>query len=61
MPHPSTFESILAKATALEDECEWLKAVESYEKAADTLPEQDYTRRAEINAKLGYAYYRAAM
>ena len=61
MPHSSTFESILAKAAGLEDECEWLKAIESYEKAAGTLSEQDYAKRAEANAKLGYAYYRAAM
>jgi len=56
MPHPSTFESILAKAAKLEDECEWLKAIESYEKAAGALPEQVCARRAEIHAKLGYAY-----
>lgn len=61
MPHLSTSESILARAAEFEDEYEWLKAIESYEKVTDTLPEQDYPRRAEIHVKLGYAYYRTAM
>jgi GNAT superfamily N-acetyltransferase len=53
-------EEILHQAEQLEKEYEWLRAAESYEKALKLLSEDDFSRKAETQERLGYAFYRAA-
>ncbi|MGA3192995.1 MAG: hypothetical protein ABSD73_10865 [Candidatus Bathyarchaeia archaeon] len=53
-------EEILHQAERLEKEYDWLKAAESYEKALNLLPEDDFLSKGEIHERLGYAFYRAA-
>lgn len=53
-------EEILQQAEQLEKEYDWVGAAESYEKALNVLPEDDFSRKGEIHECLGYASYRAA-
>jgi hypothetical protein len=53
-------EDTLHQAEQFEKEYEWLKAVDSYEKALKLLAEDDFSRKAETLERLGYAFYRAA-
>jgi len=53
-------EETLHEVERLEKEHEWLKAADSYEKALKLLPEDDFSRKAETQERLGYALYRAA-
>jgi len=53
-------EEILHQAERLEKEYDWLGATESYEKALDLLPEDDFSRKGETYERLGYAFYRSA-
>ena len=54
-------ETILGDARKQEREYDWLGAVESYKKALDLVPEQDFFKMGEIYEQLGYAFYRAGM
>jgi tetratricopeptide (TPR) repeat protein len=53
-------EEILHQAERLEKEYDWLGAADSYEKVLKLLPEDDFSRKAETQERLGYAFYRAA-
>jgi len=53
-------EEILHQADQLEKEYDWLGASESYQTTLRLLPENDFSRRAEIEEHLGYSFYRAA-
>ena len=53
-------EEILHRAERLEKEYDWVGAAESYEKALNLLPEDDFSRKGEIHERLGYALYRTA-
>lgn len=53
-------EEILNQAEQLEKDYDWLRAAESYEKALDLLPEDDFSRKGETYERLGYAFYRFA-
>ena len=53
-------EEILHQAEQLEKEYDWLGATESYEKALNLLPEDDFSRKGETHERLGYAFYRFA-
>jgi len=53
-------ENILNQAEQSEKGYEWLKAAESFEKALDLLPEDDFSKKGETCERLGYASYRAA-
>jgi len=55
-----SLESTLGHAKQLEKECDWLGAVESYEKALGLVPEQDFLKRSEIFGQLGHAHFNAA-
>ncbi len=60
MPEALGVEGILKQAAKQEKECHWLEAIGSYKNALCKVPEQDYSRRAEIHERLGYALHRAA-
>ncbi|HYB68562.1 MAG TPA: hypothetical protein VEC97_03370, partial [Candidatus Acidoferrales bacterium] len=60
MSDASSLEEILHQAEQLENEYEWLKAAESYEKALKLLSEEDFSKKGETYERLGYAFYRAA-
>ena len=53
-------EEILHQAEQLEKEYDWVGAAESYEKALNLLPQNDFSKIGEIYERLGYAVYRAA-
>jgi len=54
-------EQILGKAAEREREYDWLGAGEFYKKALDLMPETDLLRMGQIQERMGYAFYRAAM
>jgi hypothetical protein len=54
-------EQIVHQAEQSEKEYDWSGAAESYEKALNLLPENDFSRMGQIHERLGYALYRAAM
>ena len=55
-------ESLLDRAKELEKKYEWLQAAEFYKKAADlVLAENDLFKAADLNEKMGFCYYRAAL
>jgi hypothetical protein len=60
MSEASSVEEILHQAERLEKEYDWLGAADSYEKALNLLPEDDFSGKAENYERLGYAVYRAA-
>ena len=51
---------ILHQAEQSENEYDWSRAAESYEKALNLLPQDDLSKREEIQEKLGYAFCRFA-
>jgi uncharacterized repeat protein (TIGR01451 family) len=53
-------EEILHQAGRLEKEYDWLRATESYKKALNLLPQDDFSNMGKIHERLGYAFYRAA-
>ena len=53
-------EEILHRAARLEKEYDWVGAAESYEKALNLLPQDDFSKIGEIHERLGYAFYRFA-
>jgi len=53
-------EEILHRAERLEKEYDWVGAADSYEKALNLLPQDDFSKIGEIHECLGYASYRAA-
>jgi tetratricopeptide (TPR) repeat protein len=53
-------EEILHQAERLEKEYDWSGAAESYEKALNLLPTDDFPKRGEFQERLAYAFYRFA-
>jgi tetratricopeptide (TPR) repeat protein len=53
-------EEILHQAEQLEKEYDWLRAAESYTKALNLLPQDDFSKVGETHERLGYALYRFA-
>jgi len=53
-------EEILHQAERLEREYDWSGAAESYEKALNLLPQDDFSKIAEIYERSGHASYRSA-
>ncbi len=53
--------SLLKRAEQQEREYDWLAATESYEKVLGSVPEQDYSKTAQLIELSAYALYRAAM
>ena len=53
-------EEILHQAEDLARRYEWLGAAGSYEKALSLLSDSDFSRKADVYDRLGYAFYRAA-
>ena len=53
-------EEILHQAEQSEKEYNWLEAAGSYEKALNLLPQDDFSKREEIQERLGLAFYRFA-
>jgi len=53
-------EEILHQVEQSEKDYDWLGAAESYGKAINLLPEDDFSRKGDITERLGYAFYRAA-
>jgi len=56
----STVEEILHQAEQSEKEYDWSGAAESYEKALNLLPLDDFSNRGEVHERVGYAFYRFA-
>ena len=54
-------EEILHQAEQSEKEYDWSVAAASYEKALKLLPQDDFSRRGEIQERVGFCLYRAAM
>jgi len=54
-------ESLLSQALERERDCDWLGAVESYEKALGLVPGMDSLKMGQVQERVGYAFYRAAM
>jgi len=61
MPEPSDVESFLDQAEEREKAYDWLGAAELYGKALGLVPETDFLKFGQIQEKIGYAFYRAAM
>jgi cellobiose-specific phosphotransferase system component IIA len=57
----SAVEETLRQAERSEKEYDWLGATESYEKALELLPADDFSRRGQTYDRQGHAFYRAAM
>jgi len=57
----SEITGVLGKAEAMEKEYEWLKAAEFYEQGLRLVEEKNFTKKGEIQEKIGYCSYRAAM
>jgi len=56
-----TLESLLNKAKELEKKYEWLQAAECYKKASTlSLKDKDFEKKAELQEKMGFCFYRAA-
>jgi hypothetical protein len=53
-------EEILHRVEQLERNYDWLGAAESYKKALALLSENDFSWKADVNERLGYAFYRFA-
>src|SRR5208337_3551625 len=56
----SRVEEILHRAEQLEKEFDWVGAAESYDKALNLLPQDDFSRKGGIHERLAYASYRFA-
>jgi len=54
-------ERILSQAMEREREYDWLGAIAFYERALGLVPETDFFKMGEIQERVGYAFYRAAM
>jgi hypothetical protein len=53
-------QEILHQAEQLERNYDWLGAAESYKRALDLLFEDDFSRKADVTERLGYAFCRFA-
>jgi hypothetical protein len=53
-------EEILHQAEQSEKEYDWSVAAELYEKALNLLPQDDFSKRGDVNERLAYAFYRFA-
>jgi len=54
-------EQVLGKAAEREREYDWLGAAEFYGKALNLVSETDSLKMGEVQERIGYAFYRAAM
>jgi tetratricopeptide (TPR) repeat protein len=54
-------ESILRQGIKREQDYDWLGAAESYRKALGLVPTRDFSKLGEVQEKIGFAFYRAAM
>jgi hypothetical protein len=54
-------EQILGKAAEREREYDWLGAAEFYRKALNLMSETDSLKLGQVQERMGYAFYRAAM
>jgi tetratricopeptide (TPR) repeat protein len=57
----SSVDMILGQAGQREKEYNWLGAAEFYGKALDLMSETDSLKKGEVQERVGYAFYRAAM
>jgi len=57
----SSVDIILNQAREREKEYNWLGAAEFYQKAFDLMPETDFLTLGQVQERIGYAFYRAAM
>ena len=57
----SQVEEVLSKAEELEEKYGWLKAAELYGQALGVVEEEDFLKRGEIQGKIGFCFYRAAL
>jgi len=61
MSEPSSAGVFLSQAEEKEREYDWLVAAEFYRKALNSVSETDFLKRGEVQERIGYAFYRAAM
>jgi len=54
-------EAILGQARDQERAYDWIRAVESYKKAQGLVSETDFLKMGQVQERVGYALYRAAM
>jgi len=54
-------EFFLSQAGEREKAYDWLGAAEFYKKAFDLMPETDFLKLGQVQERIGYAFYRAAM
>jgi len=52
---------VLSQAGEREQQYDWLGAVELVSRALDLLPETDFSKKGQVQERIGYAFYRAAM
>jgi len=57
----SNIDTILSQAGEREKVYDWLGATEFYRKALSLVSETDFLKRGEVQERVGYAFYRAAM
>jgi len=57
----SSVDIILSQAGEREKEYDWLGAAEFYTKALSLVPETDFLKLGQVQERMGYAFYRAAM
>jgi len=61
LPESPDVEFFLGQAGEREKEYDWLGAAGSYKKAFDLMPETDFLKLGQVQERMGYAFYRAAM
>jgi len=61
MLESSDVESFLSQAKEREKAYDWLGAAEFYEKAIGLVPETDFLKLGQLQERMGYAFYRAAL
>lgn len=61
MSNTSSIDAMLTQATEKEREYDWLGAAETYAKALDLMPAQDFLGLGDLHERLGYAFRKAAM
>ena len=61
MSNTSSIDAMLTQATEKEREYNWLGAAETYAKALDLMPAQDFLGLGDLHERLGYAFRKAAM
>jgi len=61
MSEPSSAEVFLSQVEEEERKYDWLGAAELYRKALNLVPETDFLKIGQVEERMGYAFYRAAM